>query len=416
MAPQINFNPTPAPSVGQTISEGLQSGLQMGLGVNQMRQQAQQMALQRAQFDLEKQKNKEEQSFKRLGTAFEIYKSLPKTGRELLWKNTIAPLGTNFLGTQLPSELPKNIDSHMDEVGQMYALHAKDPNKFTREDLKLGILAVANKAAKEGEDDTYKNLLGEAEKIPATQAPILAIQQDAQGGIVGTQNLGVGKGVVLRPQSASMQNPGVAAYTNRFDGDFTKALNFLTKVKSNLDTAQADFVSNPDGSISTQKLTFGKLHPSASQGMLGAAARSLGAGTPEQAAFAGSVGKAIDQYRKEITGAAAGFPELQRLENRLPSTAETPENFVAKSNDTLQQGVLALQKAVERAKAKGVDTAVYEKQLAELGMGAPQADVPTQASADVKQITPEIAADFIRQAGGDKNRARELARKQGYSF
>jgi hypothetical protein len=38
------------------------------------------------------------------------------------------------------------------------------------------------------------------------------------------------------------------------------------------------------------------------------------------------------------------------------------------------------------------------------------------AAPATKQVTPDLAKQFLKQAGGDKNAARELARKQGYTF
>lgn len=41
---------------------------------------------------------------------------------------------------------------------------------------------------------------------------------------------------------------------------------------------------------------------------------------------------------------------------------------------------------------------------------------PSGGAAEAKPLTRDLAADFLKQAGGDKNKARELARKAGYTF
>lgn len=64
----------------------------------------------------------------------------------------------------------------------------------------------------------------------------------------------------------------------------------------------------------------------------------------DEAAFRSSVGRMNDQYRKLITGVAAGDKELRRLESRLPNTTDTYANFLAKAKE-LREGMA---KAKER--------------------------------------------------------------------
>lgn len=153
-------------------------------------------------------------------------------------------------------------------------------------------------------------------------------------------------------------NASVSA-ANKLSTDFGKAYNFLYSLNQNLKTLKSDRAGK-------NEIVFGALRPSAGQGLIGKLSRAVGAGGPTQSSFASNVGKTLDIYRHDITGAAAGFPEMQKLEGRLPTTAEKEENFEKKSIDSLNIGIDVLKKNIERYKARGIDTDIYEQQLGEL--------------------------------------------------
>lgn len=173
--------------------------------------------------------------------------------------------------------------------------------------------------------------------------------------------------------------PGLTTAMNKFDTEFNKNYNFLYSVRRNLESLHADRTEKKN------KLSLGVMSPSSGEGVMGTTMRRLGAGTPENAAFASSVGKTVDIYRHDITGAAAGFPEMQRLEGRVPSTNDPEDTFKEKSKDSLIQGVGILKERIRQAKKKGIDTSVYEDQVAELEAAIP-GDVPTVTEADAASI------------------------------
>lgn len=76
----------------------------------------------------------------------------------------------------------------------------------------------------------------------------------------------------------------------------------------------------------------------------------------------------------------------------------------------------------ERTKkvSKGIDAAAIDQLASKLSGGKPATATkpgatPTPA-AGAKPLTAEKAAEYLKAAGGDKNKAREMARKDGWSF
>lgn len=57
----------------------------------------------------------------------------------------------------------------------------------------------------------------------------------------------------------------------------------------------------------------------------------------EEVAFRAAVGRMSDMYRHLITGAGAGFQELNRLATRLPKVTDPPSQFIAKAKDVLKE-------------------------------------------------------------------------------
>lgn len=105
----------------------------------------------------------------------------------------------------------------------------------------------------------------------------------------------------------------------------------------------------------------------------------------DEAAFRASVGRAIDKYRKLITGAAASDTELRRIELRLPKTSDTFDNFKAKATQFIDE--------MEKGKAR------YLTNLQKSGKNTGEHAIQPSASfsedvlkyANTHNITPEQA-------------------------
>jgi hypothetical protein len=65
----------------------------------------------------------------------------------------------------------------------------------------------------------------------------------------------------------------------------------------------------------------------------------------------------------------------------------------------------------KKAQAFGVDPDLVFAEI-----GAEESGAPPAPASGGKQLTPDIAKQFLERASGDKNKARELARAEGYAF
>jgi hypothetical protein len=151
-------------------------------------------------------------------------------------------------------------------------------------------------------------------------------------------------------------------------GDVSQYDDSITALQDMLNSAKPEYVGAMDGRL-----------PDWSRG-------------GDEAAFRSRVGRYSDAYRKLITGAGASAQELKRLENRLPGTTDTYENFTAKA-----KGLLA---ETQKAKARHLSNLQYAgKNVADYQSPAASSDAPTKAIAK-REISPSTGKVRITYADG----------------
>ena len=80
----------------------------------------------------------------------------------------------------------------------------------------------------------------------------------------------------------------------------------------------------------------------------------------DQVGFRSAVGRMSDAYRKLITGAGASNAELARLESRMPSLSDAPEDFKAKAKSFMEELKKAKGQHLENYKKSGKNTKQFE--------------------------------------------------------
>lgn len=73
-------------------------------------------------------------------------------------------------------------------------------------------------------------------------------------------------------------------------------------------------------------------------------------------------------------------------------------------------------KGIDEASIRNLAAQFAGKKVGGTGAPTPAAAVTPAPAAQGKKLTPEKAVEFLQAAGGDKDKARELARKDGWSF
>lgn len=79
----------------------------------------------------------------------------------------------------------------------------------------------------------------------------------------------------------------------------------------------------------------------------------------DQGVFRAAVGRAVDAYRKAVTGAAAGDKELAKIESRLPNPSDTYDKFVAKAQDFMREMRAAKGRYLDALTKQGKDVEAY---------------------------------------------------------
>lgn len=87
--------------------------------------------------------------------------------------------------------------------------------------------------------------------------------------------------------------------------------------------------------------------------------------SPEFQGFNAKAQQIFNEYRKNITGAAASFKELQALKAAMPTTAETsPEAFIAKTNAVLESLDIAYDTTLNMLDRNAFDIAPFKEDIA----------------------------------------------------
>ncbi len=131
----------------------------------------------------------------------------------------------------------------------------------------------------------------------------------------------------------------------------------------------------------------------------------MGGAPKDFVTFKADVDKAFQKYRKEVTGVQAGYPELQWLAPDLPKTTDTSDNFISKTESSIEQLKQAEEQLYDTWNKAGFSTG-------KLREGTKGNLIQEQS----KQLDESTARSILQEAGGDRIKARELAKKRGYTF
>lgn len=121
----------------------------------------------------------------------------------------------------------------------------------------------------------------------------------------------------------------------------------------------------------------------------------------KQKSFRQAVGRMTDAYRKLITGAAAGDKELLRLESRLPSISDTPEQFEQSAKDFIKE--------VKKAKSRYLGNLQKAGKNVEAWKDSMQIDVPEKNEVSVKD---QQAIEWAKKNPNDE-RAKKILKLHG---
>lgn len=104
---------------------------------------------------------------------------------------------------------------------------------------------------------------------------------------------------------------------------------------------------------------------------------------PEFGDFKSTVGRAFDQYRKEITGAGAGEKELRALAANVPKVTDTPALFETKIKTMLKIGEDVKRRRIDNLKKAKFDVSGFDD------VGGQQPAAATEQSISVQ--SPDVA-------------------------
>jgi len=145
-------------------------------------------------------------------------------------------------------------------------------------------------------------------------------------------------------------------------------------------------------------------------------------------AWKANVQDAFQQYRVAITGAQASDKEIALLAKNRPTEADTYDVFIKKANSVRGIGNQVLTRYIVNLGRAGYDVSGYQDLLDSLnsdfsGFGNEnlntnngQQNLKTSNQGADRQLDKNTAMQFLQRAGGDKNKARALAKQMGYQF
>jgi len=119
----------------------------------------------------------------------------------------------------------------------------------------------------------------------------------------------------------------------------------------------------------------------------------------EKLAYQAKVGRLTDQYRRVVTGAAAGDKELRRIESRLPKITDTDAQFEKKLVDYIKQMEQGKQRYLSNLQKKGKEVESYgQSKIDSPDLGIERKiDIFMSKNPDVK--SREEALKILKDAG-----------------
>lgn len=136
-------------------------------------------------------------------------------------------------------------------------------------------------------------------------------------------------------------------------------------------------------------------------------AAQLGASPKDFPTFKAKSDLAFQKYRKWITGVQAGYPELQWIVVDYPKPTDVPEVYLSKANSAIE--------GMRRNKEIYLD--YLSKNNYATGNLKSMRTNQSSTNNSTKAILDETTAlEIMREANGDKNEARRIAKERGYQI
>lgn len=128
-------------------------------------------------------------------------------------------------------------------------------------------------------------------------------------------------------------------------------------------------------------------------------------------------------HAKAESGVQRGFKEIEFLKMAMPDPTYNPEGFLNSTQEAKRRTELNLRNTLIAADRQGKRLGLeYRQTMADLIEAYPLEQYPFGIKKSIvgkqtqKDITPEIAKQILKEVGGDKIKAREIARQRGYNF